>query len=209
MLPAEFQFIRPYWLYGFIPLTILVLYMFRHKLRNKKWESLCDKELLPYILIGDEPATRRTSAMITLVAGTIVLLSLAGPTWEKLPQPVFSTQSALVIALDLSRSMDATDVNPSRLERARFKVADILQHRAEGETALLVYAGDSFTVTPLTDDAATIESQLMALTTDIIPAQGNRTDLAMSKAVELLKQAGAGQGDVLLITDEIDFDRNR
>ncbi len=209
MWPEEFQFIRPYWLYGFIPLIILVMYMFRHKLRNKKWESLCDKELLPYILIGDEPASRRTSAIVTLVAGTLVFLSLAGPTWEKLPQPVFSTQSALVIALDLSRSMNATDVNPSRLERARFKVADILQQRAEGETALLVYAGDSFTVTPLTDDAATIESQLMALTTDIIPAQGNRTDLAMSKAVDLLKQAGASQGDILLITDEVDFDRNR
>ncbi len=209
MLPEEFQFIRPYWLYGFIPLIILVVYMFRHRLRNKKWESLCDKELLPYILIGDEPASRRTSAYITLLAGTLILLSLAGPTWEKLPQPVFSTQSALVVALDLSRSMNASDVNPSRLERARFKVADILQQRAEGETALLVYAGDSFTVTPLTDDAATIESQLMALTTDIIPAQGNRTDLAMSKAVELLKQAGVIQGDILLITDEVDFDRNR
>ncbi len=209
MLPEEFQFIRPYWLYGFISLIILVVYMFRYRLRNKKWESLCDKELLPYILIGDEPASRRTSAYITLLAGTLILLSLAGPTWEKLPQPTFSTQSALVVAMDLSRSMNASDVNPSRLERARFKVADILQQRAEGETALLVYAGDSFTVTPLTDDAATIESQLMALTTDIIPAQGNRTDLAMSKAVELLKQAGVIQGDILLITDEVDFDRNR
>lgn len=209
MFPEEFQFIRPYWLYGFIPLILLVLYMFRHKLRNKKWESLCDKELLPYILIGDEPASKRLSAILTLIAGTLILISLAGPAWEKLPQPVFSTQSALVIGLDLSRSMNATDINPSRLERARFKISDILKNRAEGETALLVYAGDSFTVTPLTDDTATIESQLMALTTDIIPAQGNRTDLALTKAVELLKQAGSSKGDILLITDEIDFDRNR
>jgi Ca-activated chloride channel homolog len=209
MFPEEFQFIRPYWLYGFIPLSLLVIYMFRHKLRNKKWESLCDKELLPYILIGDEPASKRLSAILTLLAGTLVLISLAGPAWEKLPQPVFSTQSALVIALDLSRSMNATDINPSRLERARFKISDILKNRAEGETALLVYAGDSFTVTPLTDDTATIESQLMALTTEIIPAQGNRTDLALSKAVELLKQAGSGKGDILLLTDEIEFDRNR
>ena len=148
MFPEEFQFIRPYWLYGFIPLILLVIYMFRHKLRNKKWESLCDKELLPYILIGDEPASKRLSAILTLLAGTLVLISLAGPAWEKLPQPVFSTQSALVIALDLSRSMNATDINPSRLERARFKISDILKNRAEGETALLVYAGDSFTVTP-------------------------------------------------------------
>lgn len=71
MFPEEFQFIRPYWLYGFIPLILLVIYMFRHKLRNKKWESLCDKELLPYILIGDEPASKRLSAILTLLAGTL------------------------------------------------------------------------------------------------------------------------------------------
>ena len=207
MLPDDFLFLRPYWFFAFVPLIVIIVTLVKRKLGNKKWESLCDKELLPHILIGDEPVSKRTSAILLGLAGTMAILSLAGPVWEKIPQPVFSTQSALVIALDLSRSMNAADISPSRLERARFKVADILEKRAEGETALLVYAGDAFTVTPLTDDAATIESQLMALTTDIIPAQGNRTDIAMSKAVDLLKQAGVSKGDILLITDEIDLNR--
>lgn len=192
---------------AFIPLIAMLFIMVKRKLRSRKWESLCDKELLPYILIGDEPESKRTSAILLGLTGALLILSLAGPVWEKLPQPVFSTQSALIIALDLSRSMNATDISPSRIDRARFKVTDILQKRGEGETALLVYAGDAFTVTPLTDDSATIESQLMALTTEIMPAQGNRTDIAMSKAIELLKQAGASKGDILFITDEIDLDR--
>ncbi|MGK0298422.1 MAG: Ca-activated chloride channel family protein [Gammaproteobacteria bacterium] len=207
MLPDEFLFLRPYWMLAFIPLIAMLFIMVKRKLRSRKWESLCDKELLPYILIGDEPVSKRTSAILLGLTGALLILSLAGPVWEKLPQPVFSTQSALIIALDLSRSMNATDILPSRIDRARFKVTDILQKRGEGETALLVYAGDAFTVTPLTDDSATIESQLMALTTEIMPAQGNRTDIAMSKAIDLLKQAGASKGDILFITDEIDLDR--
>ncbi len=207
MIPADFHFIRPYWLLAFLPLAFLLFMMLKRRLRSRKWETFCDKELLPHILIGEKPVSRRKSAFLIALAGSLIITALAGPAWQKLPQPVFSTQSALIIALDLSQSMNAGDISPSRLERARFKVADILEKRAEGETALIVYAGDAFTVTPLTDDAATIESQLKALTTDIMPAYGNRTELALSKAGELLRQAGVGKGDVLIITDEINLDR--
>jgi len=205
----NFQFLRPYWLLAFVPLMVMLLIMVKQKLRSRKWELLCDAELLPHILIGNQSASKQKSAIILGLVGSLAIFSLAGPVWEKLPQPVFSTQSALVIALDLSRSMDATDISPSRLERAKFKITDILEKRAEGGTALLVYAGDAFVVTPLTDDAETINSQLMALTTDIVPAQGNRTDIAMLRAVNLLKQAAASKGDILLITDEIDLNRTK
>jgi len=203
----QFHFLRPYWLFAFLPLAYLVWLLLKQKLSSQSWEAICDKELLPYILVGGLGNSRKLPAILLALCGTLAILSLAGPVWEKLPQPVFSTQSALVIALDLSRSMDVTDISPSRLARARYKVADILSRRAEGQTALLVYAGDTFTVTPLTDDTATIQSQLMALTTDIMPVQGNRTGIALSKATELLKQAGISKGDILLITDEVDLPR--
>ena len=200
---SQFHFVRPWWLLAFLPLAWLVWSKWKRRVGSRNWEAICDPALLPHILIGNERGAKRWSTLATGLCGALAILALAGPVWQKLPQPVFSTQSALVIALDLSRSMDATDVNPSRLARARFKVADILARRGEGETALLVYAGDAFTVTPLTNDAATIESQLKALTTDIMPVQGNRTDTALSKAMELLRQAGASRGDILLITDEV------
>ena len=205
--PEQFHFLRPYWLPAFVPLVVIVWLMLKRKLGSKTWESVCDRELLPYILIGNTAGSGRFIVFMLALSGTLAILALAGPVWEKLPQPVFSTQSDLVIALDLSKSMDATDITPSRVARARFKITDILARRAEGETALLVYAGDTFAVTPLTDDTATIESQLGALTTNIMPVQGSRTDIAITKAVELLKQAGAGKGDILLITDEVDLRR--
>jgi len=204
-----FHFLRPYWLILFVPLAFIVWFTFKRKIGSKSWESICDKELLPFILIGNTSASRHLPTILLMLCGSLAILALAGPVWEKLPHPVYTTQSALVITLDMSRSMDAADISPTRLARARYKISDILAKRAEGQTALLVYAGDVFTVAPLTDDYATIELLSGALSTDIMPLQGNRTDMALSNAVDLLKQAGASKGDILLITDEIDFDRTR
>ena len=146
---------------------------------------------------------------LVALSGLLAILALAGPTWQQIPQPVYRDQSALLIALDLSRSMDVSDIKPTRLSRARFMIADILEQRKAGQTALLVYANDAYVVTPLTNDTKTISSQITALTTDIMPAQGNNTVVALEKASELLKQAGLTSGDVLLITDEIDYERSQ
>ena len=202
-----FHFLRPYWLLLIPVLVVLLWLMIKRRLGSRSWEAICDKQLLPYILIGGSSRSRRVPIFLVGICSLVAILSLAGPVWEKLPQPVFNNQTALVIALDLSHSMDANDISPSRLSRARFKVADILNQHEEGQAALLVYAGDAFTVTPLTDDMATIASQLPALTTDIMPGQGNRTDLALLKAEELLKGAGHSRGEILLVTDEIDLSR--
>jgi len=104
------------------------------------------------------------------LAAWLTIIALAGPTWQRLPSPAFRNESALIIALNLSASMDAADIKPSRIAKARYKIADLLKQRKDGQTALLVYGGDAFTVTPLTSDVATISSQLEALTTDIMPS---------------------------------------
>jgi len=108
-----------------------------------------------------------------------------------------------VILLDLSRSMDARDLKPSRLARARYKVEDLLARRGEGETALVVFAGAPFTVVPLTDDTKTIRSQLPALATDLMPVQGSNLAAAIDRGVALLKQAGSGRGRILVLADGV------
>jgi Ca-activated chloride channel family protein len=203
-MPAELHFLRPYWLLAMLPLLVLVGLMVQARIGSRSWEMVCDAALLPHVLTGARARRRRLSVILTAIGGLLSILALAGPVWERLPQPVFTRTSSLVLALDLSRSMDAADVSPSRLLRARYKVADILKARTEGQTALLVYAGDSFTVTPLTDDTATINAQLGALTTDIMPVPGSDTSRALNLAEQLLKQAGVTRGDILLVTDEID-----
>ncbi|MGZ8161251.1 MAG: VWA domain-containing protein [Methylobacter sp.] len=204
---ADFHFIRPYWLLAVIPYIVILALIFRHKLNHGNWAAVCDAALLPFIL--QEKPVRQSRWQLTAGAlgALLVIIALAGPTWERLPLPVFRNDSALVIALDLSRSMDAEDIKPSRLIRARYKITDILKRRKDGQTALLVYAGDAFTVTPLTNDTDTIESQLSALNTDIMPSQGSNTPVVLQKAVELFKQGGIQKGQIVLLTDGVDLDR--
>lgn len=113
--------------------------------------------------------------------------ALAAPSWKRLPAPVFRNTASLVIALNLSESMNAEDIKPSRLVRARYKIADLLAQYKDGQIALLVYSGAAFMVTPLTNDIETIQSQLEALTTHIMPIAGNNPVAGLTKAVELFK----------------------
>jgi Ca-activated chloride channel family protein len=203
---SEFHFIRPYWLLALMPAAAVLVLLLRNKLSRGNWAAVCDTALLPYLLQEKAANTSRKSLVLGAIMAFLAILALAGPTFQRLPSPVFRNDSALVIALDLSRSMDAEDIKPSRLIRARYKIADLLQRRKDGQTALLVFAGDAFTVTPLTDDTETISSQLEALTTDIMPAQGNQAEAALNLAVQLLQQAGLPKGEILLITDGVETD---
>lgn len=205
---TDFHFIRPYWLLAFLPYLLILALMLRSKLARNNWAAVCDAALLPYLLKDKETRQSRWPVVLGAAAALFAIFALAGPSWKKLPSPVFRNESALVIALDLSRSMDAEDIKPSRLIRARYKIADILQQRKDGQTALLVYAGDAFTVTPLTNDNETIASQLEALTTDIMPAPGKDAVAVLNKAVELFKQGGMQKGDIVLITDGVDLDKS-
>ena len=203
---AEFHFIRPYWLLAILPLIVVVVLILRKKLNQGNWTSCCDAELLPYLLQETPGNQTRLWLILGVISSLLIIISLAGPTWQRLPTPAFRNEAALVIALNLSPLMDAADIKPSRLTIARYKIADILKQRKDGQTALLVYSDEAFTVTPLTDDTNTIDSQLTALTTDIMPSQGNNTALVLEKSAELFKQAGLQNGQILLVTDSADLD---
>ncbi len=202
---ADFHFIRPYWLLAILPAVVISVLMLRNKLNRGNWTACCDAELLPFLLQDKTVNQSRLWLMLGVISTLLMIIALAGPTWQRLPSPAFRNDAALVIALNLSTSMDAADIKPSRLTIARYKIADILKQRKDGQTALIVYSGEAFTVTPLTDDTNTIDSQLAALTTDIMPSQGNNTAVALEKAVALFKQAGLQTGQILLITDTVEM----
>ena len=199
-----FHFIRPEWFLAIFPLIVFYWLLQRLQLQNKSWQSFCDKNLLPYLFENSEIKHKKRPLFLLIIAGLLIITALAGPIWEKRPQPVFKKQSALIIVLDLSRSMDSTDIKPSRVARALHKIEDILQQRTEGQTALIVYAADAFTVTPLTEDTATISSQIKSLNTAIMPTQGSNTAKALELAHSLFKQTFQIKGHILLITDGVD-----
>lgn len=203
---STFHFMRPEWFYALLPLAGLLWLLWRKRLASRSWQSVVDPRLLPHLLIGQSATQRPWMSLAVGLGGLLSILAMAGPAWKKLEVPVFRQPMALVVLLDLSRSMDAADIKPSRLLRAQMKLRDILNQQKEGETALIVYAATPFVVSPLTSDARTIASQVNSLSTDLMPAQGSRPDRAINLALQLLKQSSANHAGVLLISDGIDGD---
>lgn len=203
LIQTQFHWLRPYWLLTLFPAIFLFIFLWRQKRQAYQWQQLIAPELLPFLLDGKTVQTRKSLLWILLFTWILSALALAGPSWVKRPIPVEKNQNALVILLDLSYSMISEDVKPSRIARARLKIADILRERKDGQTALVAYAGEAHTVTPLSDDNSTIVSLLSSMHPNIMPLQGSNTEAAVERGIQLLHDAGASQGDLLLVTDEV------
>src|SRR6056297_1877085 len=196
--------IRPWWLLAIVPALLVAWYWARRRTGGSHWESSIAPELLAVLLEPRGGGRSRRLPWIVALALCAGAVGLAGPSWERLPQPVEQRSDALVVLLDLSLSMYAEDVAPSRLVRARQKIADVLRQRTEGFTALVAYAGDAHAVVPLTDDTATIENLLMSLRPDMMPVLGSNLASALEQAEELFDNAGTRQGRILVVTDAVD-----
>jgi Ca-activated chloride channel family protein len=198
---ADFHWLRPDWLWLLPVVALLTFALARRRLAPGSWQLVVDQALAPFVLSRSQIKGLTYRWWLILIGGVLATLSLAGPSWNRVEQPVFRSEQSVVIALDLSRSMDAQDLTPSRLARARLKILDILESRSSGQTALIVYSSNAFTVTPLTTDADTVASLVNSLSTDIMPSRGSYPLAAINKGRQLLEQAGVSYGEVLLITD--------
>jgi Ca-activated chloride channel family protein len=210
---TDFHFLRPLWLA--LLLLLPLLYLARHRLEQRDigWEKHIPARLLRPLIPKHKGPSARSSRSPLLPLGaamTVLAIALAGPSWREAPTPLKQSQDSLVMVLDLSISMLATDVEPDRITQARRKLRDILAERQGALNALVVYAGDAHVVTPLTEDTRTIEALLDVLEPIIMPAQGNRADLAIEQAIGLLDQGAPGRGQILLLTDQVSENyRNR
>jgi Ca-activated chloride channel family protein len=138
--------------------------------------------------------------LFALPCFVIIILALTGPTWERQKTPFVQDEASLVVALDLSQSMDAIDVQPTRLQRAQQKIRDLLVLRPGARTGLIAYAGSSHMVLPLTDDAKVIEMYLVSLETGLMPVAGKNPEKALKLAEEMLAKETT-PGTILFVTD--------
>jgi Ca-activated chloride channel family protein len=204
-MSPEIQLLRPLWLLALVPLGLVLWRLARTGEGGNAWRDLVDAHLLTHLLEGDGRGLRRLPLTLLAVGWVLGVIALAGPVWQRLPQPVYQAETHRVIVLDISPAMKATDLPPSRLARARFEVLDLLRRSGEGQTALLVYGAEPFVVSPLTTDAETIAAQVPDLESDLLPVQGERDeDLALEQAGELLRQGAASEGDVIFVTTGLD-----
>ena len=200
---AEFHFIRPLWLLG-LPVGIWLIWkLVRRSGALGRWHELVDDALKPYVLTAPDLSLKEHNWLTgaAIIAWVLATVALAGPTWERLPVPAYRSSEALVVALDLSRSMDAGDLQPTRLARAKLKLLSLLERRASGQTGLIVFSAHAFTVSPLTADTETITALVSSLTSDIMPSRGSYPEAGVNRAIQIMRQTGINQGEVLLMTD--------
>ena len=200
-MPADFHWIRPAWLLAIPVVVAVAVLLARRQLGAGHWRDIIDPALMPYVLSRTPGRGTDYRWWLLGLTGIVASAALAGPAWQRIEQPVFRSEQAMVVALDLSRSMNAQDIAPSRLARAKLKILGMLDRRQGGQTALLVYTANAYTVTPLTDDADTIGALVNSLSTDIMPSRGSYPEVGIRKGQALLEQAGVGYGEVLLIAD--------
>ena len=199
----DFHFLRPEWFVALLPLCLLIMLIRQYRRSQSGWQSVIPSHLYKHLIAGKAVAGKQAPLSLLALCWFICVVALAGPVWERLPQPVFQVQEGHVVVIDMSLSMRATDVSPDRLTRAKYKAIDLINSIDEGETGLVAYAGDAFTISPLTADAGNLVALLPGLSPEIMPVAGSDPYRGIQEAADLLQNAGYQQGNIYWLTDGI------
>jgi len=198
----NFHFLRPFWLLALVPAVFLTILIWRRQDAKRAWRSVIADHLLSHLLVGVEQRGWLRPVHLLFAAWIIGIIALSGPTWRREPSPFTEDTAALVIALEVSPTMMARDIQPSRLQRAVHKIKDLLSLRPGARTALIAYAGTAHVVMPLTRDAKIIETFAAELDPGIMPAEGDTVIEAIKIANGQLTRFGQ-PGSILVITDGV------
>jgi hypothetical protein len=194
---------RPEWLLITPLLALLIWRLWHRQKRAGRWQMLLPTHFHEVLLNGGRGSNSKLPWVALGLAWLLALFALLGPSWQRVEQISQKPVDPLVVILELTPQMLATDTPPTRLEQARRKLLDLLQKRSDAQTAIVVYAGSAHTLVPLSDDLVTSHNLLEAIRPSIMPVTGQRADLAVQKALHLLKQGALGQGRILLITSSL------
>jgi Ca-activated chloride channel homolog len=198
---ADFHFIRPWWLLALVLLPLAGLAWRHVRGEAGNWKAMVDEHLLHHLVDTTLEPSRSGGVWLAGLVWLLACIALAGPAWEREPMPLYRNQAARILAIELAPTMLAGDIKPTRLERARYKLNDILESSRDMQTALIGYSGDAFVAAPLTDDVNTVRNLIDALDPGVMPVVGNAPERAIAEALKLMKQAGLKQAELILLAD--------
>lgn len=202
MSVADLHFLRPLWLLALVPAALLAVLAWRGvRTGTNDWARVVDAHLLPHLMVAGDRRAARWPVLLLLAGWVAAILAVAGPTRERLPAPGPEPREPVVVVLAITPSMTATDQNPNRMDAARFKVTDLIERLSGGEVGLVAYADVPFVASPLTVDLKTLGRMVPGLDPAYVRALSARPDLALDKAVALLKGGGGRRGRIILFTD--------
>lgn len=194
-----FHFLRPSWLLLLLPLSAVWWVNRRAATRPADIPFRIAPHLRKALSVGDAARTKYLPIDNTALLLALAAIGTAGPTWTRQVDPFLAQTGPIVIVLEVTPSMQATDLPPSRLERAKFKIRDLLDLRAGARTALVAYSGSAHRVLPFTDDARIMQPYLEGLQPSVMPVEGTDATAALRLAEDLL--AAEDRGGLLFVAD--------
>ncbi len=194
------HFIRPWWLLA-IPLLLFCMnYLKRQQDPIDKWAPIISPHLARAMLVRGGRSHWFNPINVGTLLTLVGIIALSGPSWTRQSSPFSKDTAALVVMLDLSGSMKQKDIQPSRVERAKQKIEDLLQLRPGSPTGLIVYAGSAHSVIPLTDDPDIMHNFLASVVPQMMPRAGKFAEKGLPIAAGMLSDSDT-PGTVLLVTD--------
>ena len=201
----DFHFLRPQLLWLLIPVLILLVIGLFGLRESVKWKHVIAPHLRPFMIQKGSDQIKKWMHIGLFLVLSMAVLGSAGPTWRQIELPEKVLETPFVILLDLSQSMMATDIQPSRLERAKFKISDLLESKPGANVALIAYAGSAHTVVPLTKDYNIIKSHVKSLSPDIMPIPGSDLQAALELCKSIISRTTA-PGTTLIVSDDFNDD---
>ncbi len=199
----QFHFLRPLWFWAFIPVAVIIVLIIFTAREDKKWKKVIAPALQPFMFTKEKQSALTFPLIVFSLISCIAILSLTGPTWSKEEVPGAKSEAVLMIAVDCSLSMMAEDIQPNRLERAKFKIRDLLDANPGSKVSLFAYSGTAHTVVPICSDYRIITHHLESLSLGIMPVQGTNLNMLLEMADSVLNRVEA-PSTLLLVTDAID-----
>ncbi|MFN1549333.1 VWA domain-containing protein [Vibrio natriegens] len=197
---TQFHFIRPLWLLALIPMVFLI-WLRWHEESKPSWKDILPDHLREVLTIGEHGWRKQLPLKLLMVNVFIAILICAGPSWQREASPFGEDKASMLVVLDNSDSMLQKDLPPSRLERSKQKIRDLLAARKGGKTGLVVFAGTAHVAMPITQDSAVFDPFLAAIDPEIMPVKGKLAEQALPLIDQQLQ--GLAGSTVLLVTDGV------
>lgn len=200
------SFANPFWLWGLLVIPLgFGLTLLWGRVARANFNALynfIDQKLLPHVLLGANHGTKpKYIGGLYALLVFFIIIALANPRWSYKDIDAFQPTASMVIVLDLNASMNATDVTPSRIARARQYIEDLLTLSHGLKIGIIGFAGYPHLISPITDDLQTIKTYVPALDTDLTNRQGDSLVPSIKMASDLLQAEPGNKKSILLLSD--------
>ncbi|MFN8239525.1 MAG: VWA domain-containing protein [Bacteroidales bacterium] len=197
-----FRFANPDYLYLLLLLPLVVaIWIFNNYRRNKALARLGDQVVVERLMPDISPARSVLKLVFWLLALIFLILTVSRPQFGSKLEEVKRKGIEAIIALDVSNSMLAKDIQPDRLERAKQAISRLVENLTDDKIGLIVFAGDAYTQIPVTTDYISARMFLSTIRPDLVPVQGTAIGSAIDLAMRSFSQGTEKSRAIILITD--------